>query len=95
MRTGKRVEIVGSIVMTQLAVAGHDVVYVQGVPPQGLVSTLWLYDLRTGRRTALVHPDMPRYYGTGSEVFSGGHIVAYVRGLPHVRQHPIVLLLLA
>ncbi len=93
--TGRRVEITGSIVTSQQAVAGHDIVYVQGVPPQGLVSTLWLYDLRTGRRTALVRPDMPRYYGAGSEVFSGGHIVAYVRGLPHVRQRPVVLLLLA
>ncbi len=97
VRTGRRVEIVGSIVTSQQAVAGHDIVYVQGVPPANDVTTLWLYDLRTGHRTALDRPDVPRYYGSSSDIFSGGRTVAYIRGTPGSQTRPskpVVIILL-
>jgi len=79
LRTGARAEFAATFVTAQQAVAGHDVVYSSGAPPNGDATTLWLYDARTGRQTALVRPHPPQNYGAGSEVLTGGHAVLYQR----------------
>jgi len=97
VRTRARTQFNEHPITIQQAVAGHDVVFVTGEATLGQLTTLWLYDARTGRRVRLVQPHPPQSYGVGNVISIGGHAIAYLGATPgqqaptHV---PVVILLL-